>query len=287
MTAREVPGTAARTTPGTAVRAAPGAAPRATPRRAVAVVIPACDEQSLLPAALDAVRAASQHPALDGVRVLTVVVADRCTDDTPARARAAGALVVPVGFRNVGRARAAGVDAALRALGGSTPEGGAPRGPDAVWLASTDADSTVPPDWLAFQLARAAEGWDAVVGTVAVDRWPAHRPRLAARHRRLYEVSRPPAGQPWQHPHVHGANLGVDARAYTAAGGFPPLALSEDHGLVDALERTGARLLRTADCPVTTSGRTRPRARGGFGDHLAGLDGGARSAAGAGEEAAG
>ncbi|MFJ2745180.1 glycosyltransferase [Streptomyces sp. NPDC087440] len=248
-----------------------------TARPAVAVVIPACDEQALLPAALDAVRVAAGHPALDGVRVLTVVVADRCTDGTAALARAAGALVVPVSLRNVGRARAAGVSAALDALGGADP----------LWLASTDADSTVPPDWLAFQLARAAEGWDAVVGTVTVDRWPAHQPRLAARHHRLYEVSRPPAGRPWQHPHVHGANLGVDARAYTAAGGFPPLPLSEDHGLVDALERTGARLLRTADCPVTTSARTRPRARGGFGDHLAALEGITRPARPEDTEAAG
>ncbi|CAM5244120.1 glycosyl transferase [Streptomyces spiroverticillatus] len=279
---------------------------------AVAVVIPACDEQALLPAALDAVREAAGHPALDGVRVLTVVVADCCTDATEELAGKAGALVVPVRFRNVGRARAAGVAAALEALGeaeaagagrvqanpaalgrvqanpgatdGMQPTPGAPAG---AWIANTDADSTVPPDWLAFQLARAAEGWDAVVGTVAVDRRSAHKPRLAARHHRLYEVSRPPAGQPWQHPHVHGANLGVSARAYTAAGGFPPLALSEDHGLVDALERTRARLLRTADCPVTTSARTRPRARGGFGDHLAGLDRIPRSATDGGEEEAG
>jgi glycosyltransferase involved in cell wall biosynthesis len=231
---------------------------------AVAVVVPACDEEALLPAALDSVRVAAKHPALEAVRVLTVVVADCCTDATAAVARDAGALVVPVRFRNVGRARSVAVEAALASLRGVRGE---------VWIASTDADSTVPPDWLAFQLARSAEGWDAVVGTVSVDSWPPqHQPRLAARHQHLYEVSRPPAGRPWRHPHVHGANLGVRARAYTAAGGFPPLPLHEDHGLVDALERAGARVLRTPDCPVSTSARTRPRARGGFGDHLARLE---------------
>jgi glycosyltransferase involved in cell wall biosynthesis len=230
---------------------------------AVAVTIPACDEQALLPAALDAVRTASRHPALDAVRVLTVVAADCCTDATAAVARDAGALVVPVRFRNVGRARSAAAAAALASLGGV---------PERVWIASTDADSTVPPDWLAFQLARAAEGWDAVVGTVSVDRWPPHQPRLAARFQHLYEMSRPQAGRPWPHPHVHGANLGVRASAYTAAGGFPPLPLAEDHGLVGALERAGARVLRTPDCPVATSARMRPRARGGFGDYLARLD---------------
>ncbi|MFJ4969967.1 glycosyltransferase [Streptomyces sp. NPDC088755] len=230
---------------------------------AVAVVIPACDEQDLLPAALASVRTAAEHPDLASVQVLTVVAADCCTDATADLARAAGALVVPVRFRNVGRARAAGVRAALSVLGDA---------PGGVWIASTDADSTVRADWLAFQLACAAEGWEAVVGTVSVDRWPVDRPGLAARYQRLYEVSRPRAGHVWRHPHVHGANLGVSSRAYAAAGGFPPVPLDEDRGLVDALERTGAPVLRTSACPVTTSARMRPRARGGFGDHLAGLD---------------
>ncbi|MFF5771014.1 glycosyltransferase [Streptomyces californicus] len=241
-----------------AVRAPAGAAPVA-----VAVVIPARDEEALLPAALASVRAAAEHPGVGATPVLTVVVADTCTDATAAVARAAGARVVPVGFRNVGRSRAAGVLTALSSLGDV---------PGPVWIASTDADSTVRPDWLAHQLARAAEGWDAVVGTVTADRWPPGKPHLAARYHRLYETTRPPSGRPWHHPHVHGANLGVGSRAYTAAGGFPPAALDEDRGLVDALERTGARILRTADCPVTTSTRTTPRAQGGFGDHLANLE---------------
>ncbi|MFD7419727.1 glycosyltransferase [Streptomyces californicus] len=238
-------------------------APAGAPPVAVAVVIPARDEEALLPAALASVRAAAGHPGVGATPVLTVVVADTCTDATAAVARAAGAQVVPVGFRNVGRSRAAGVLTALSFFGDV---------PGPVWIASTDADSTVRPDWLAHQLARAAEGWDAVVGTVTADRWPPGKPHLAARYHRLYETTRPPSGRPWHHPHVHGANLGVGSRAYTAAGGFPPAALDEDRGLVDALERTGARILRTADCPVTTSTRTTPRAHGGFGDHLANLE---------------
>ncbi|WP_306339540.1 glycosyltransferase [Streptomyces sp. AS13] len=238
-------------------------APAGAPPVAVAVVIPARDEEALLPAALASVRAAAGHPGVGATPVLTVVVADTCTDATAAVARAAGAQVVPVGFRNVGRSRAAGVLTALSFFGDV---------PGPVWIASTDADSTVRPDWLAHHLARAAEGWDAVVGTVTADRWPPGKPHLAARYHRLYETTRPPSGRPWHHPHVHGANLGVGSRAYTAAGGFPPAALDEDRGLVDALERTGARILRTADCPVTTSTRTTPRAQGGFGDHLANLE---------------
>ncbi|MFF3974944.1 glycosyltransferase [Streptomyces rubiginosohelvolus] len=231
--------------------------------KAIAVVIPARDEEELLPVALESLRAAAAHPGIESVRVLTVVVADCCTDATAAVSRAAGALVVPVRFHNVGRARAAGVRAALGVIGGA---------PDGVWIASTDADSSVRPDWLAYQAARAVEGWDAVIGTVTVDRWPAGKADLADRYRRLYEKSRPPEDVQWRHPHVHGANLGVSSRAYAVAGGFPPTPLNEDRGLVEALERSGAHLLRTSDCPVTTSARRTPRAQGGFGDHLIDLD---------------
>ncbi|MET9494841.1 glycosyltransferase [Streptomyces sp. NPDC006552] len=228
--------------------------------RSLAVLVPAHDEEERLPRALEAIRAAARHPALRRVRVVTVVVADSCRDGTGAAAARAGADVVHVTCRNVGLARATAAARALELLDG----------PEGVWLASTDADSVVPPHWLAFQHARAAEGWDAVVGTVTVTRWPRRVPGLAARHQRHYTASRPAHG-PWHHPHVHGANLGVAAGAYVAVGGFPALPVSEDHGLVDALAARGHRLLRTADCPVATSGRLDPRARGGFGDHLAGL----------------
>ncbi|MFJ8821043.1 glycosyltransferase [Streptomyces sp. NPDC102467] len=228
--------------------------------RSLAVLVPAHDEEALLPAALDAIRTAARHPALRRIRVITVVAADSCSDGTVAAALRAGVQVVQVACRNVGLARAAAADRALEILDG----------PEGVWFASTDADSIVPPNWLAFQHARAVEGWDAVVGTVAVAQWPQLIPGLAARHQLHYIASRPAHG-PWHHPHVHGANLGVAADAYLTVGGFPPLPVSEDHGLIAALGATGHRVLRTADCPVATSGRLHPRARGGFGDHLAGL----------------
>ncbi|MEU0040566.1 glycosyltransferase [Streptomyces sp. NPDC006333] len=227
----------------------------------VAVIIPAHNEEGLLPASLAAVHTAAGHPGLEGTRVLVVVAADSCTDATPEVARRAGALTVAVRGRGAGAARAAAARAALGVLGGG----------DGVWIASTDADSVVPADWLDFHLSYAARGWDALVGTVVLDRHPADARRLTAVHHRLYEKSRPPGGLPWHHPHVHGANLGLTARSYTHAGGFPPLSVGEDHALVRALQRTGHRILRTPDCPVTTSGRLHPRARGGFGEYLARL----------------
>ncbi|MFF7381642.1 glycosyltransferase [Streptomyces griseoluteus] len=224
----------------------------------LAVVVPAHDEERLLPAALAALARAARHPALAAVGVLTVVAADACRDRTETVARDAGALVVRTDCRNPGRARAAGVRHALERSRAR---------PSALWIATTDADSVVPPGWLAHQLARAREGWQAVVGTVTL---PLSSP-LAAPHRALYEKTRPPTGTPWLHPHVHGANLGFAADAYLDAGGFPPLTTGEDRALVHALERRGHRVLRTAACPVQTSPRLRPRAHGGFGHYLSAM----------------
>ncbi|MCM2424943.1 glycosyltransferase [Streptomyces sp. RKAG337] len=229
---------------------------------AIAVVIPAHNEQVLLPRALNALEVARRHPALAGVRLVTVVAADSCRDSTAALARRAGAEVVELTGRNPGAARAAGVAHALTLLGAPLAE---------TWIATTDADSAVPPDWLARQAAHAGEGWEAVVGTVRVESWPPHTAAVAGRFGELYEASRPTDGLPWEHPHVHGANLGVAAGAYRQVGGFPPLTVGEDRGLVAALEDGAHRVLRTADCSVVTSARLRARARGGFGDHLIGL----------------
>ncbi|WP_405591439.1 glycosyltransferase [Streptomyces sp. NBC_01190] len=253
----------------------------------IAVVIPAHNEEALLPAALNAIAVAGRHPDLAGVRVVTVVVADSCRDRTAEVARRSGALVVTTNVRNPGRARAAGVGRALRAVGNpadpavpadpadladpaaSADPAVAARETDGTWIAVTDADSVVPPHWLAYHLARAAEGWEAVVGTVSL---PVTAPAsLAARHDVRYAATRPSDGSPWRHPHIHGANLGLTAAAYRAIGGFPPLHVGEDRALVAALDAGGHRVLRTEDCPVRTSARLRARARGGFGDHLAGL----------------
>jgi hypothetical protein len=69
------------------------------------------------------------------------------------------------------------------------------------------------------------------------------------------------------HPHVHGANIGIRASAYLAAGGFRALATAEDHDLLAAVTRIGRPVLRAADITVQTSARRQARAPHGFG-HL-------------------
>lgn len=223
------------------------------PITVVGVVVPAHDEQQLLPACLASVRVAARHPALRHVQVRLVPVLDTCSDDSGELAP--GALEVRA--RNVGVARAAGFAAVLRAEAG--------RPAHELWLASTDADSVVPPDWLAEQLRLAAHGAEVVAGTVRVHDW-SQQPE-AVRHRFACTYGAPDRG----HRHVHGANLGMSGAAYLDAGGVPPLALAEDQALVDALRLRTHRLVATGRIPVTTSARRESRTAGGFADHLRAL----------------
>src|SRR6185312_2937931 len=68
--------------------------------------------------------------------------------------------------------------------------------------------------------------------------------------------------------HVHGANLGVRADAYRAAGGFAALAEDEDVSLVEHLRAAGARIAHTEHEPVTTSSRLNGRVAGGYARYL-------------------
>lgn len=216
----------------------------------VGVVIPAHDEQELLPACLAAVRCAAEQA---GVPVEVLVVADDCQDATAVIAARWGVTCLTTRARNVGAARRAGCDALLGA--------GQPAG---LWLATTDADSSVPPDWLRRQLGYAAAGADAVVGTVRLAVTSASPAGLLDAFRHGYL---PAEG----HPHVHGANLGFAAAAYLAAGRMPPLGLAEDVAFIAALEVAGCRIIRAADLPVLTSARRLGRVRGGFADYLSRL----------------
>lgn len=226
--------------------------------RALAVVVPARDEESVLGRCLAAVHRARLSATRLGVPGLTVVVADSCTDATAALARAAGARVLETGAGTVGAARSAGIALALRALGGVPAR--------RVWLACTDADSTVPPDWLVAQLRVARAGYDAAAGLVDVDdagprssrgRW---RSRYAASCRR-----------DWLHGRVHGANLGVRAEAYRAVGGFEPVAEHEDARLVRRLQAHGWPVAWPERPVVVTSARRRSRTAAGVAADLRAL----------------
>lgn len=217
----------------------------------VGIVVPAHNEEELLPGCLAALRHAA---AVVDIPVRLLVVLDACSDRTAELA--SDAEVLTVWERNVGAARRAGFAHLLQRLGLIDE-----LSVDRVWLASTDADSQVPTGWLADQLAHAHRGADAVAGMVSVTDWSEHPPGTAERFRRLHH-------HVLGHHHVHGANLGISARSYLAVDGFPPVPAHEDIALVSALKRTGHRVLHTADPPVRTSARRQARAAEGFADFL-------------------
>jgi len=214
----------------------------------IGVVIPAHDEEACIAACLASVQAAARSEALGGETVVIVVALDRCSDRTAEIVAAHGVRSVVVHDGNVGRARAAGA-AVVIGLG-------------ARWVACTDADSRVPRDWLACQLACAA---DAFCGIVTVDDWLDYDDTVCT-HFGTAEEQRD------GHPHVHGANMGFSAAMYLHCGGFPPLSAHEDVAMVDALHRAGARIARRATPVVITSARRVARAHGGFADYLLALE---------------
>ena len=223
--------------------------------KAAGVVIPAHNEEDLLPSCLAAIRQAIR--VLPPIPVHLVVVADACTDRTADYAQRGGAGVLPIHARCVGAARRAGMREVLSRTRHLDP--------GAVWLATTDADTLVPPGWLGQHLRHAAAGWDVVVGTVAVTDWSEHPPGLPPLFHQQYRTGR------GTHPHVHGANLGFSASAYLAAGGFQLRRTAEDHALVESLSVTGHRILRTTEISVQTSARHHARAPRGFGHLLSTL----------------
>lgn len=214
----------------------------------VVVVIPAYDEQGTVAAAVTAVNVSAAELRV-GVDV--VVVANGCTDDTVSLARRAGARVVELDRPNVGAARAAGCAWAL----GRTEQ------VNRLWIATTDADSTVPIGWLRAHV-EASRRADVLLGTIELDEVEARR------HRSWTERYAQNVGA-GRHDHVHGASLGVRGSAYVHAGGFHDLTAHEDVDLVDRLVATGAVLAWDSSVPVTTSARHASRVADGVGPDLA------------------
>ena len=225
----------------------------------VAVLIPARDEEELLPRCLRSLLQWKPSAMLpDRVRSNVVVVSDSSTDRTSHVATAllgCRGAVVNVQVGNVGSARRLAADYALGSRQGRLKR---------VWLANTDADCIIPSSWLCDQLRLADEGVEAIAGTVSVDGFEEHDPEVAERFRVSYTI-----GSDGTHPHIHGANLGVRADAYLRAGGWSDLVTAEDHDLWGRLRRQSTRMASTASIQVTTSGRRIGRAPHGFAGALA------------------
>ena len=223
--------------------------------QSVAVVIPAANERRDIGACLNAVAAARrhlQHSWARPIHVRVLVVLDSCTDGTGAVvARHPGVETVSGSYGRVGSARAAGAARVMATSGVARRE---------LWIANTDADSTVAPDWLSAMMAHAHKGADLVLGTV------------------LPGPGLPPAGlRRWHdrhiaregHPHVHGANFGIRADVYAQLGGWPTLSTGEDVDLAQRAAAAGSlHIVRTGAIAVRTSARLSSRVGKGFATYL-------------------
>ena len=210
----------------------------------IGVVVPVHNEEGLLARCIASIQQSARAAQLHAEPVEIIVVLDSCTDKSHAIASRRNVTILAGNLRNVGAARALGADYCLRR--------------SARWLAFTDADTVVAPGWLAGQL---EQGCDAVCGTVHVEDWENHvqsTQQHFAAHYSDFDG----------HRHIHGANLGVSAAAYQRAGGFLPLACSEDVALVKALQQCGASIAWSSAPRVMTSARKDFRCAGGFGATL-------------------
>ena len=217
----------------------------------VAVVVPARDEEDLLPLCLESVRLAGAELALVRPDVVceVIVVLDVCTDQTAEVASAGGARVVSSPHGRVGAARALGVRTALE-----------DRDPAGVWVANTDADTVVPAHWLVRHAELAEAGHDLVTGTVEPG-FADEDPDLLARWHARHVLAD-------GHPYVHAANLGIRGSVYERLGGFEHVATHEDLRLVTRAAEAGVAVTASDAIRVRTSSRLVARAPDGFAAYL-------------------
>ena len=224
----------------------------------IAVGVPARNEVESIETCLGSIIVAAQ--AVEAPASI-VVVADSCSDGTADRARSvlrASGLpwrVAERSFGRVGPTRNLACHMAV-ALHRAIDH-------EYVWLATTDADSRVPHDWLVAHLRHEAAGWDGVAGLIEFAEGDIS-PELRTRF--LDAIERDGTGN--GHPHVHGANLGIKASAFLAAGGFADVAVGEDQQLWKQARRAGYSVVGTTDGVVTTSARRAGRAPGGLASFL-------------------
>lgn len=124
--------------------------------------MPVKNEQQYLAGCLEALTRAARHSPTPVMIVVldnaddSATIAPRRTHPSPA----VTATALTIEANSVGGARAAGRSHILDH-----------HSPVSTWLATTDADSRVPPNWFTTQLDHAGRGADLVIGTVSVDDW--------------------------------------------------------------------------------------------------------------------
>lgn len=201
----------------------------------VSVVLPAFNEEKLLPAALAAVKAAASAFTARGWDWECVVCDNNSTDRTAELGRAAGARVVFEPVNQIGRAR----DAGARAANGE-------------WLIFIDADST-PSEALFAAIADQIAAGRALGGGSTVELEPG-TPRYARFVCGFWNLWSRLAG--W----AAGSCVWVEAAAFRAAGGFGTEYYAGEEvflsrHLKSLARRSGRRFVILSAHPLRTSSR--------------------------------
>jgi glycosyltransferase involved in cell wall biosynthesis len=241
------------------VKRTPGSLHRTS---AVGVVLPVHNEEELVLLALTSLEDSFRELLDWEIDLRIVVVLDSCTDHSATviqqwvrmqrlKKLALTTKIITCDARNVGIARRLGCAMLLEELHSFDPE--------KIWIATTDADSTTPIDWLRMQVLQHELGVELWCGRVSVNDWSSRDSKTAAQWQREYDVE--------THP-IHGTNLGFNARAYLNAGGFNPSRASEDRELCAAIEASGAFVYYDSTVRVITSARRDARAPMGFAHEL-------------------
>jgi len=228
----------------------------------VGICLPVHNEEDMLPQALEALSRAMRALTFSGVECRLAVVLDDCYDHSRSLVHEwtssktdVSTLVVHSSAHNVGIARQAGCLALIESW--STLD------PSEIWLATTDADSQVPTQWLTHQVECASRRIDFWAGRVEISDWSG---RLETTSQlwgnRYYEETAP----------IHGANIGLNAALFLEVGGFPPLATGEDEALRRAVSQTSSTILHDWRMPVRTSARALARAPLGFSYYIDSLE---------------
>lgn len=235
----------------------------------VLVAIPAHNERDTVAACLgsvvEAVRVAVASDAISRCRI--AVAAHRCSDDT---ARVADALLAEqpdLEHLVVEEPEPLTVGGVRSRLIHRATADGVPLEPRRTWLFSTDADTTVPGDWVTATLATAAQtGADMVLGMTDLLDWNVPEAAQAA-YERIISSGITAHG----HHHVYAANLAIRLDVFQQVGGFPSVLHGEERELLSRVTKAGYRTVSALAPRVRTSARMPGRAEAGLGSLLARL----------------
>jgi hypothetical protein len=263
------------------------------PRCRASVIIPARNEEASLIRTLDALRDQRdlENDPLDPATYEVILLLNNCTDaslqvattyqsSNPGFRLHIATRDLPSNDAHVGTARRLLMDTAWHRL----------RNMPASAILSTDADTTVAPDWIAHNLAalfpsrRGKPQADVVGGVIHLfpedqaelartspGTWLAYQrdrdlQRLVAHLESLLD---PDPADPWpRHLEHFGASLACTPEIYARAGGLPPVKPLEDVAFIDALRKVGARIRHCPDTHIFTSARLEGRAEVGLSGQL-------------------